>query len=55
MPGEAMQKAQDLQIKHLYVTGEDQPSSPTTSSSDILPEITINEINAHDNSGWSRN
>ena len=55
MLGEAMQKAQDLHIKHLYATGEDQQSSPTTSSSDILPEITINKINACDNRGWSRN
>ena len=40
--GEAMQKAQDLHIKHLYVIGEDQES--VTSSSDVLPEITINEV-----------
>ena len=40
--GEAMQKAQDLHIKHLYVIGEDQDS--VTSSSDVLPEITINEV-----------
>ena len=40
--GEAMQKAQDLHIKHLYAIGEDQDSM--TSSSDVLPEITVNEI-----------
>ena len=40
--GEAMQKAQDLHIKHLYAIGEDQES--LTSSSDVLPEITINEV-----------
>ena len=53
--GEAMQKAQDLHIKHLYSLGEDQQDSSTASSSDILPEITINEVNACDNRGWSRN
>ena len=42
--GEAMQKAQDLHIKHLYAIGEDQDS--VTSSSDALPEITINEVTA---------
>ena len=40
--GEAMQKAQDLHIKHLYAIGKDQDS--VTSSIDGLPEITINEI-----------
>ena len=40
--GEAMQKAQDLHIKHLYAIGEDQDL--VTSSSDVLPEITINEV-----------
>ena len=40
--GEAMQKPQDLHIKHLYVIGEDQDS--VTSSSDVLPEITVNEV-----------
>ena len=39
--GEAMQKAQDLHIRHLYAIGEDQDL--VTSSSDALPEITINE------------
>ena len=42
MLGEAMQKAQDLHIKHLYAIGEDQDL--VTSSSDVLPEITINEV-----------
>ena len=42
--GEAMQKAQDLHIKHLYAIGEDQDL--VTSSSDALPEITINEVTA---------
>ena len=40
--GEAMQKVQDLHIKHLCAIGEDQES--VTSSSDVLPEITINEV-----------
>ena len=40
--GEAMQKAQDLHIKHLYAIGKDQES--VTSSNDVLPEITINEV-----------
>ena len=37
--GEAMQKAQDLHIKHLYAIGEDQDS--VANSSDVLPEITV--------------
>ena len=40
--GEAMQKAQDLHIKHLYAIGEDQES--VTSSNDGLPEIMINKV-----------
>ena len=52
--GEAMQKAQDLHIKHLYALGEDQQDS-STASSDILPEITVNEVNTCDNRGWYRN
>ena len=40
--GEAMQKAQDLHIKHLYAIGEDQDL--VTNNSDELPEITINEV-----------
>ena len=42
--GEAMQKAQDLHIKHLYALGEDQQDSSTTSSTDALPEIRVNEV-----------
>ena len=44
MLGEAMQKAQDLHIKHLYAVGENQDS--VTSSNDALPEITINNVTA---------
>ena len=51
--GEAMQKAQDLHIKHLYVIGEDQDS--VTSSSDGLPEITINKVTSREDRGWYRN
>ena len=51
--GEAMQKAQDLHIKHLYAIGEDQDS--VTSSSDALPEITINEVTAREDRGWYKN
>ena len=51
--GEAMQKAQDLHIKHLYVIGEDQDSM--TSSSDVLPEITVNEITSREDRGWYKN
>ena len=50
--GEAMQKAQDLHIKHLYVLGEDQQDSSTTSSPDTLPEITVNEVNTREKRGW---
>ena len=53
--GEAMQKAQDLHIKHLYVLGEDQQDSSTTISPDALPEITVNEVNTHENRGWYKN
>ena len=35
--GEAMQKAQDLHIKHLYAKGEDQQDS-TTTGPDVTPE-----------------
>ena len=48
--GEAMQKAQDLHIKHLYAIGEDHDS--VTSSSDVLPEITINEVTPREDRGW---
>ena len=51
--GEAMQKAQDLHIKHLYAIGEDQDS--VTSSSDGLPEITINEVTSREDRGWYKN
>ena len=44
---EAMQKAQDLHIKHLYSLGEDQQDS----WENILPEITVNEMNTPDR-GW---
>ena len=51
--GEAMQKAQDLHIKHLYAIGEDQDS--VTSSSDVLPEITINEVTSREDREWYKN
>ena len=51
--GEAMQKAQDLHMKHLYAIGEDQDS--VTGSSDALPEITINEVTAREDRGWYKN
>ena len=51
--GEAMQKAQDLHIKHLYAIGEDQES--VTSSNDVLPEITINEMTPREDRGWYKN
>ena len=51
--GEAMQKAQDLHIKHLYAIGKDQDL--VTSSSDTLPEITINEVTAREDRGWYKN
>ena len=51
--GEAMQKAQDLHIKHLYVIGEDQDS--VANGSDVLPEITVNEVTPREDRGWYRN
>ena len=51
--GEAMQKAQDLHIKHLYAIGKDQES--VTSSNDVLPEITINEVTSREDRGWYKN
>ena len=51
--GEAMQKAQDLHIKHLYAIGEDQDS--VTSSSDVLSEITVNEVTSREDRGWYKN
>ena len=53
--GEAMQKAQDLHIKHLYASGEDQQDVSTTNSQDVLPEITVNEVNTRETRGWYRN
>ena len=50
MLGEAMQKAQDLHIKHLYAIGEDQDS--VASSSDVLLEITVNEVTSREDRGW---
>ena len=51
--GEAMQKAQDLDIKHLYMLGEDQDS--VRSSSDVLLEITVNEVTSREDRGWYKN
>ena len=48
-----MQKAQDLHIKHLYAIGEDQDS--VANSSDVLPEITVNEVTSREDRGWYRN
>ena len=48
-----MQKAQDLHIKHLYATGEDQDS--VANGSDVLPEITVNEVTSREDRGWYRN
>ena len=53
MLGEAMQKAQDLHIKHLYAIGEDQDS--VANGSDALPEITVNEVTPREDRGWYRN
>ena len=51
--GEAMQKAQDLHMKHLYAIGKDQDS--VASSSDLLPEITVNEVTSREDRGWYKN
>ena len=51
--GEAIQKAQNLHIKHLYAIGEDQES--VTSSNDVLPEITINKVTSREDRGWYKN
>ena len=48
-----MQKAQDLHTKHLYTIGEDQDS--VANSSDVLPEITVNEVTSREDRGWYRN
>ena len=53
MLGEAMQKAQDLHIKHLYAIGEDQDS--VTNSSDVLPEITVNKVTSREDRRWYKN
>ena len=53
--GEAMQKAQDLHIKHLYASGEDQQEILTTNSQEVMPEITVHEANIRENKGWYRN
>ena len=53
MLGEAMQKAQDLHIKHLYAIGEIQDL--VISSSDVLPEITLNEVTSREDRGWYKN
>ena len=50
MLGEAMQKAQNLHIKPLYALGEDQQDN-----TDMLPEITVNEVTSHDDRRWYRN
>ena len=46
--GEAMLKAQDLHIKHLYATG-------SFNNKCRRPEITVNEVNTRENRGWYRN
>ena len=51
---EAMLKAQDLHIKHLYAIGEEQQDLAVTTS-DGLPEITVSEMNTRENRGWYRN
>ena len=51
--GEAMQKAQDLHIKHLYASGEDQQEVHITNSQEALPEITVNEANIREKQGMA--
>ena len=53
MLGEAMQKAQEFHIKHLYAIGEHKES--VTSNNDGLPEITINEVTSGEDRGWYKN
>ena len=53
--GEAMQKAHDLHIKHLYALGEDQQDVSTTNSQDVLPKIMVNEANTRETRGWYKN
>ena len=55
MLGEAMQKAQDLHIKHLYASEEDQQDAPTTNLQDVSPEVMVNEANTRESRGWHRN
>ena len=50
-----MQKAQDLHIKHLYASGEDQQEVHIMNSQETLTEITVNEANIRENKGWYRN
>ena len=52
--GEAIQKVQDLHIKHLYAVGEEQ-QDPMAVIPEGLPEIMVNKMNTHDNRGWYRN
>ena len=48
--GEAMQKVQNLHIKHLYALSEDQQDG-----TDRPAEIMINEVTSHKDGRWSRN
>ena len=52
--GEAIQKLQDLHIKHLDAVGEDQQDS-TPIGPYVPPEIIVNEMNICNNRGWYRN
>ena len=52
--GEAMQKAQDLHIKHLYAMGKGHQDTAIVSAEDPL-EITVNEMNICDHRGWYKN
>ena len=47
-----MQKAQDLHIKHLYASGEDQQEVHVTNSQETPPEIMVNEASIRENKGW---
>ena len=48
-----MQKAPDLLVKHLYAIGKDRES--VTSSSNVLPEITINKVTSREEAGTKTN
>ena len=48
-----MQKAQDLHIKHLYAIDEDQDT--VANGSDVLPEITVNQVSSREDRGRYRN